>query len=183
MKVSEFQERFGVRVDPYFHNTLWETRYRLATATKFIDYRCDFGVGGRVCRHHEKRVQCCCYGCGSGRYVLSVVENERVLAYMARLFSSTVYPKGVDPNKGVVFLDRAIKDGFWRAGRGCVLPRKYRSTICLTHNCLRDKEALNRAEQALLTYLKFIDPDYIQKHIRYKVDQIVQGVKFRSSLR
>jgi hypothetical protein len=34
----------------------------------------------------------------------------------------------------------ALKWGFWRPKKGCLLPYRLRSVVCATHNCLYDND-------------------------------------------
>ena len=113
----------------------WSTYERLAALTKYIDYGCKFTVlGCKRYRFKSKKEKdeatarwktdyngkphpnsmCCCGGC---RYSVGYMNvfNVDSIAKIARYYND--------------------KTGFWREGKGCVLPRKYRSYTCLNHSC------------------------------------------------
>ena len=80
---------------------------------KYIDFGCKIkDTGG--CRVTPSSLKCCCHDCTwSVGYFQLMLEKD--LTYYARHFTD--------------------KTGFWRKGKGCVLPHNMRSTMCLTHHC------------------------------------------------
>lgn len=106
-------------------NTIpWEWREKLAELTRYIDYGCTFNGEG-ICSK-SKVPKCCCTDCfrtvGHSWLFLS---NYKVLSRMAKCFTEEE------------------KNGYWRVGKGCILPRKYRSSICLEHRCSPIKNPLD----------------------------------------
>lgn len=106
----------------------WSEWYKLSTMTRNIDYGCHFGWKSRndsvddppKCTKQradgETDEQCCCFSCGSNLGYLKFIQNDpKVIKRIARLFQPKI--------------------GFWRKNRGCVLPRKYRSAVCLGYRC------------------------------------------------
>jgi hypothetical protein len=113
----------------------WGARQKYAELTSLVDFGCDFDEDG-VCKIYqdqnlglkggkarkekiEKVSRCCCGGCrASCGYLGSLPNDANVLRRIAGLFDE--------------------KTGFWRLGKGCVLPREYRSNTCLFYMCRRD---------------------------------------------
>jgi len=109
----------------------WEFRYQLAEELKDVDFKCDFKRGRCTQERNDWigmrawienpdsniRVNRCCSQCyltiGNLMYLQN---NDEVLDEITTLF---------DPELR----------GFWRQDVGCILPHKYRSTICLTGRC------------------------------------------------
>lgn len=79
---------------------------------KYIDFQCEIVEGG--CKETPYAKRCCCHDCKNNvGYIHLMFEHD--LKFYARHFSG--------------------KTGFWRKGKGCILPHHRRSTTCLTHNC------------------------------------------------
>lgn len=110
----------------------WAHHKDYAELTSLIDFECGFDENG-ICkirqrpgrkgkkpskadlRHLSKN---CCSGCSyEVGYLRSLPNNIIELQQIAELFNK--------------------RDGFWRPGKGCTLPRKYRSNTCLFHMCRR----------------------------------------------
>lgn len=99
--------------------------------TENFDYDCRFKDG--ICKNElwvsntsNPNPMCCCKDCYSNMGYLSHHNPIMVVRYLklfARLFKEDV--------------------GFWRSGKGCVLPRKVRSPICLAYRCLGKNGSLN----------------------------------------
>lgn len=86
-------------------------------ARKFedIDFGCNFQPDGSCAgRFQGQNRQCCCKNCGMD------------YGYLRKIMPGTeqFYIKRFDP-----------KLGFWRQGKGCILPRAFRSGTCLRHYC------------------------------------------------
>ena len=97
---------------------------KLANLTAKINFRCNFEDGSCKSYRDHGHKMCCCKLCSSDFGFLRVVFFkpwddssfiEEELLYYAKKFN--------------------LKTGFWREGKGCVLPRHKRSQTCLTHNC------------------------------------------------
>lgn len=73
----------------------------------------------RIRLNEGSRVMCCCSGCYSRVGYLNVLpKNDQLRTRIAQYFND--------------------RTGFWRPNVGCVLPRKYRSFVCLAHACAED---------------------------------------------
>ena len=130
--------------------------------TELIDFACDFDDEGRCFAHPIAPPSCCCSGC------------RRHNGY----FNSVAV--GSEAEENVVFVPlyrNAIKSynrhfndktGFWRAGKGCILPRKYRSTTCVFYNCL-ERKGKNR--EARIIYDMQIASDRMVCTIRKLIEE------------
>jgi hypothetical protein len=121
----------------------------LAELTQHVEYGCDFTDG--VCAGHrwgnylklpKEKQMCCCRGClrsvGYLRYIPSDLEGMReISSYFCE------------------------ETGFWRPEKGCILPRKWRSTVCLTFACRLDRNKAHPADAALLRAIR--DPESAKK--------------------
>jgi hypothetical protein len=101
-------------------------------STQHIDFGCDFDDAG-LCRNYRSRrasgqytlqnqtgsSKCCCGSCANTIGYLQHFSFNEIKTY-AKLFNE--------------------KDGFWRAGTGCILPRGLRSQTCVRHHCFRYNE-------------------------------------------
>lgn len=128
MNVEEFRKKAAKRYQLKFSDTSygglpWEDWYKLASSTNKIEYGCCFQIDGTCIqsRNQEKRgsspdPMCCCRWCvGNVGYFDRIQNDPEVIAMIADHFKAKV--------------------GFWRKGKGCILPRKYRSTTCLGYRC------------------------------------------------
>ncbi len=109
----------------------------LKMLTELIDFGCGFdGVEG--CRKGAGE-KCCCSSCkpSFGHFRIFRQSNVAKLAWHF--------------NK---------ETGFWRKGRGCILPRKLRSITCVTYHCSTDEKidkmlhALSRAMYLVTVRIK-----------------------------
>jgi len=102
------------------HDWTWEQWEKIANLCDQIDYKCDFDDEGK-CRHTRKNEvskefnkMCCCASC----------------------YSASGYLRAIPPKShkriNKIFSE---KTGFWRKGKGCVLPRSLRSSMCMSCNC------------------------------------------------
>lgn len=145
MNVTEFKEvvqtrgslgiKYSYKIGP--HGIPWNYWYILAELTNHINFDCQFddagicktrrfGASESVCR------QGCCSSCGkAGGYLSALPRQTKTMSLIAACFDK--------------------KDGFWREGVGCTLPRKFRSAVCLAANC---KVQLTHAECLLIDTLK-----------------------------
>lgn len=102
-----------------------------------FDKICQFDKNGFCSRENNGRrgdsrtAMCCCESC------------RRTVGYLNQI------PKDVDTIKMYArnFNDRT---GFWRKGKGCVLPREYRSRICVKYICLGKEYLLSDREKLIL---------------------------------
>ncbi len=103
-----------IEVTQDFDSLSWRNYYRAAELTERIDFGCDF-KNGRCKKHRrDKEPMCCCQYCAvEGGYL------HKVSAAGAKVVQK-LWDK---------------KTGLWRKGKGCILPRRYRSITCLLHSC------------------------------------------------
>ena len=80
---------------------------------QFVDFDCQISKKGG-CKEHPETLKCCCFSCSDNAGFFRVVLDTDITSY-ARKFSRTT--------------------GFWKEGKGCILPHNMRSTTCLTHHC------------------------------------------------
>jgi len=106
----------------------WPEWYKLANMTRNIDYGCRFSrqvrdgsVDGYPKCEKQREYKytdemCCCSICYNSLGYLRFIQNDlKVIKRIAGLFRPEI--------------------GFWRKGKGCILPRKYRSAVCLGYRC------------------------------------------------
>ena len=92
----------------------WEEREAIAERTATIDFGCDFHRN--TCRAmRENSRGCCCQSCNSSHGYLEAIKPSAF-------------------NEILSLFDRVW--GFWRPGVGCILPRKWQSSVCLFFACL-----------------------------------------------
>ena len=86
---------------------------------KHIDFDCQINSTGG-CKETPDALSCCCDDCYrcSGHF-RRLVDID--ITMYARRFS--------------------IKTGFWRKGKGCVLPHEMRSVTCVTHHCNNSRKS------------------------------------------
>jgi len=82
---------------------------------EYINFDCQIKKDG-TCKEYKTK-GCCCTDCLDRCGYFLMMLNEET-GYYARHFS--------------------VKTGFWRKGKGCILPHKKRSIVCLTHHCNHD---------------------------------------------
>jgi hypothetical protein len=170
MKVAHFLEMFAKRynaqmtneavferIDGKDNTMCWGDLYDLKEATKYVDYDCQFDEAG-ICKGKRRYInarfpqqgrtlltRCCCIGCGrGGGYLRNIPNDFETIKTMARLFDNGRW-----------------KRGFWRAGKGCILPRKYRSVTCLDMHC---NPNLSKSELRLLDAIRH-GPEWIRANV------------------
>ncbi len=144
---------YGVNRGTYL---TWADYYLLADLTKFVDYNCKFTELGckqyKITKKAKKKsleilarggnmrsgesfsyaIMCCCGSCrgsvGHSEYFPSDLKDLKIIA---RYFNE--------------------QTGFWRAEKGCILPRKYRSATCLKYDCRKIRP--HKSGRVLLSYL------------------------------
>jgi hypothetical protein len=153
----------------------FKTYRGLAELTKFVDFKCEFDKLGR-CKNYksdppEKGVtMCCCNACfyetgylhsfPTGGWRARSEDRLKELKTYARHFSEKIsYTHGVEK-----------KMGFWRPGKGCSLPRSYRSPICLTYKCDSDDKPWEKVLFRL-----------IQGHVEFPVAINDKGHKYNEN--
>lgn len=98
-------------------NGYWKLRDSFETRAWIcdcVDFGCEFDEKGCRGHRHEEQGKCCCSGCATSGGYLRVVLAENIEKYQ----------KAWDRNLG-----------FWRKGKGCILPRNMRSSICSFFFC------------------------------------------------
>ena len=107
-------ERPGSKYGPFGYTTFKEQERRFG-ATEGVDFNCG------ECPKRSMDTRCCCSGCAYniGYLAMDKIPKGRV-AYYLKHFDG--------------------KLGFWREGKGCILPRKYRSYTCVGYACRMEKE-------------------------------------------
>jgi hypothetical protein len=115
--------------------------------TEFIDFECHFTKKG--CKEHHystNPMMCCCSGC---RYSVGYFTHRRYLNNgkwwgdeSGRGGLVLASPKTVNTYNRLFDVQR----GFWRPGKGCILPRELRSTTCVFYNCLRAEKQAKKAK-------------------------------------
>ena len=127
MKTGDFLDLFikkggrsvGGKVVGWKHDTF----IKLAELTSYLIFNCDFDEKG-LCKARRPHMiadddvaqMCCCSGCKAcmGFHYILPADYGIIETYASHFDKET---------------------GFWRKGHGCILPRKYRSSTCLTYNC------------------------------------------------
>lgn len=113
----EKAKRIGIFIipsnEPIFNlDVLIELR-DLKEFTQYINFNCQISSTGG-CKENIHQLECCCYQCLSHvGFFKKIIDTD--IPYYAKRFS--------------------VKTGFWREGKGCILPRKMRSIVCVTHHC------------------------------------------------
>ena len=133
MDVEAFRNEAKYRPNLTFSNRSyggleWSEWYKLATMTRGIEYGCRFGRQIRndstneqiKCaaqrEHSYTDGKCCCSSCGTNLGYLKFIQDDlKVVKRIASLFQ--------------------LENGFWRENKGCILPRKYRSAVCIGFRC------------------------------------------------
>ena len=114
---------------------------KLAELTKYVDFGCDFDDSG-VCKKYQgpgihpdyDKGMCCCSGCKRCGGFLYVLPADRYLQEeYARMYDD--------------------ETGFWRKEKGCILPRRMRSSTCLTYNCTPNR-SIHSAAYTLFKLIK-----------------------------
>lgn len=131
MMGGAWESNGGILSDTYVHEVPWEFRYKYAETLIGIDFGCEFQNGRCVAERQDwltmrawkesglgdPEVNFCCAACYITIGNLEIIQNDQsIINLIASLF---------DPDKR----------GFWRPEIGCILPHKYRSTMCLAGRC------------------------------------------------
>lgn len=112
---------------------------KLKSLTEEINFNCKFGKDG-ICKRYigERPVvdikikMCCCAGCRDRIGFRKIIYLEDI-SFLAKNFDE--------------------KTGYWREGKGCILPREKRSVTCVGYSCIKDWKNLSERHNALLTFL------------------------------
>jgi len=111
------------------------TRYKILT--KHFIFPCNITKKGCNCEHDynkkKNRPMCCCINCCFNiGYLYNIRPSFKPLK--DEKYDSTVY-QSVKKVIKIYAKHFSINTGFWRKGRGCILPRRLRSVTCLTYVC------------------------------------------------
>lgn len=98
----------------YFQNKLEEDFVSLKGLIKYVDFQCDINTKTGGCKVTPESKKCCCHNCKNNIGYISFMFEKDILFY-SRFFN--------------------YQTGFWREGKGCILPHHRRSIVCLTHHC------------------------------------------------
>ena len=99
--------------DPNFNiHTLNDFR-NLKGFIQYLDFDCQINPKGG-CKETPESLRCCCNNCYHDAAFFHIMMDTDINKY-SKQFS--------------------IRTGFWRKGKGCVLPHRMRSITCLTHHC------------------------------------------------
>lgn len=138
-------ERSRVRYG--YRNPEYDALIALRELTERIDFGCNFGlIKTHLCHKYEKpnnpkdKAMCCCINCADSFGYLKIIPINQ-LKYYVRNFNE--------------------KTGFWREGKGCILPRNRRSNTCVTFACyeLFDRNSKNYKERLNLRGLHVIEKE------------------------
>jgi hypothetical protein len=102
---------------------------RLKGFFQYIDFHCQINDDGE-CKH-QTSPQCCCFGCYDNAGFFRKMIDADITWYARRFY----------------------KTGFWRKGKGCILPHEMRSCTCLGHHCNHDKKDFSAGIRAIQTEL------------------------------
>ena len=134
MKVQEFVERLSIKLHkkpiriieaegPSHFTKLQE----LKGLFYHINFDCKIGENNQECKYYkdggytDTTMTCCCNDCLDRVGHLDLLTKPP--EYFSRKFS--------------------CKTGFWRKGKGCILPREHRSITCLTYHCNHNWKGYN----------------------------------------
>ena len=127
----------------------WDVWYKIANATRNIDYGCSFDHNGicieerdntKIFVNYIPKATCCCINCYTNLgYIKRIQDSQRVIKLISSKFKKNV--------------------GFWRKGKGCILPRKYRSVTCLGYRCnnSRDNKHLRKTPSILFAFMEIVN--------------------------
>lgn len=129
------------------HNPHSEFRPGAAILSSLMEFPCNFKDG--KCAGRKRSPRCCCINCAScvGHFGNTWPYSLDVLAKYASEF------------------DR--ENGFWRRGKGCILPRHMRSLTCAYYICEDIRPAFNKSNDKDLQDLRLTVAEYTGCHYRY----------------
>lgn len=147
----------------YHGNISWTFLQELAEMTKDIDYQCNFDKNGLCKRTRKSKSQSpkgCCGNCHNTFGYLRTIpasEDGSIEREIVDLFDET--------------------NGFWREGKGCILPLKYRSSTCLLYMCDAWKvyKVLSQKERMALRVLGNPMP-YYPDYVKLLKEQKIRSV-------
>lgn len=117
---------------------------RLKKFFKHIDFQCNINPKNGECKEYKNKnnsgLRCCCFDCLTSVGYFHIMANSEISFY-AKKFSS--------------------KTGFWREGKGCILPHERRSIVCLTHHCNHSDEGFEEGIIAIGSKLRSIRKEIV----------------------
>jgi len=160
MNLERFKREIKTRGKPElsaesYGGLSWPDWYKLARKTRHINYGCYFQPDGTCVRTRERKSNnemCCCSACYYSLGYLRYIQNDpKVIKRIASLFKEDV--------------------GFWRKNKGCILPRKYRSAVCLGYRCTESNCAKHMlgAKGILVAFMDSIRTRGIEKKTIYDI--------------
>ena len=121
----------------------------LAKLTAKVDFGCGFENGECKAKRSlgwSSTEMCCCKDCASN------------IGYLNIIFFSE-YSDNYDIQQELLYYTKKYQfnTGFWRKGKGCILPREKRSTTCLTYKC---SHTITNEEELLFTLIREEEKPY-----------------------
>jgi len=173
MNVEEFKEQLTKRYkfefsDKSYGGLPWKDWYKLANMTNEINYGCDFHSGTCIqTRNRQERgsstnPMCCCKWCSNEVGYLDFIQNDpKVISTIAGYFRAKV--------------------GFWRKGKGCILPRKYRSATCLGYRCQdSSKSTIHGNASILISFINAIRARSLKDKNIYSLGKVLIDISLIS---
>lgn len=127
--IADFSQTNNPYSNDYPYEKLWEGKYtdlkRLKGLIEFVDFDCQITEKG--CKGQGRSIECnkskcCCSDCSKKMGYLELISKKDLSLYIKKF---------------------SVKTGFWRKGKGCILPHSYRSNTCLTYHCNRSFEGVD----------------------------------------
>lgn len=192
MELNKFIRRGLNRGATFSHKVRgmdFKTCRELAELTKFAEFGCEFDKAGR-CKNYKsvppgELVMCCCNSCfyetgylrtfPTGGWCNGSRDKLKDLKTYARHFSE----------KTIIVHGNKRQMGFWRPGKGCVLPRAHRSATCLTYTCGQSDKLSDWEKQLFRLINGYIEfPIALNnKMVKYNEGGVVAGmIKWREEL-
>lgn len=137
--VNDFKHRSQI-------SFLLEKYQSLKGFLKNVDFECNIQANGSCKNYNGGR--CCCFNCKDNLGFIHIM-FEHQIPYYARHFN--------------------YKSGFWREGKGCILPHHMRSVTCLTQHCNYTDEGykyFGRGMSIIRQTLKDIRKEIIERYKR-----------------
>lgn len=116
---QDFKKELSERLKRYIESEEikkvdWNIRDKRIEKLSSIDFGCDFKTGTCKAYRESKGTQNCCHRCAISKGFLDRFHPEGVEEYESKFH-------------GLL--------GFWRPEKGCILSKRFRSSICLSYNC------------------------------------------------
>ena len=129
------------------HSPHSQFRPGVAILSSLFNFPCDFKDG--KCANKSRSIRCCCTNCAHclGHFEGYWPCDTHLLADYARRFTS--------------------KNGFWRPGKGCILPRHMRSLTCAFYICSNIKKEFEKRNNDDILNLRQVIGHYTDSSYRY----------------